>query len=274
MDSTRLGFQEYIVIGVLFSSLLFLTFYLSQQAHAAFVDSHNPNLQIYYNDNNRMTVVVPSSWTITEQDIGVYMVRNTAVIGVERIYSGATNTPMEEIVNTFINDVSNANPTFELISSAPITLSTTYSDMPAYQLYYVDQQNGESVTNEAFIIPTGDDVYAIKYQIPESLYQESLPDRDYIIHQTAVGDFYDTVAAPALKQLDRTNQANGQVAILNEQARSNNALANSVADSNLEVLREQNAAADKEYDKYNDGVNDDYNDDVINEEGEVIDYNK
>ena len=76
--------------------------------------------------------------------------------------------------------------------------------MPGFQLAFImppQEQGGERIFVDQFIILSGGALYLINYLTPESLYQQNLPYRDSILSSISVGKYYDTITGPNIKSI-------------------------------------------------------------------------
>jgi hypothetical protein len=187
--------QKYLVFGVLFS-LLSSIFYLSEQAHAyvqVFTSDMDRSKKVYMDESNRLYLTFPAEWTASEPPDGILLLTGNQIqVQINILCAAGTdspciNAPIEEMANKLIDLNNNNNPTFRLLSHAPLTIS----DVPAYLLSYDTQYEGENLFVDHYIVQSGGILYGLGYTVPESLYNQNIPIMDLLIRTLEVGTGYD-----------------------------------------------------------------------------------
>jgi hypothetical protein len=283
--------RDCLVIGVLFSSLLLLTFYLSQPASAVVSTSTSgQGFNYYSNDNLRVYIEFPANWTPKEADT-LLLSGNGAQLEIfvttplpETTFP-SMNTPVEQIANNIIEDDSNV-PNLHLNSHYPVTIN----NQPAYQLNYSEDQQGEGlILIDAVLIKSGGYLYKLLYSVPESLYNQNLPIRDSMIASVSLGDSYTTnsqieswvTSDCGVSVTDVCNVPNIQgtnpnlstgIEIVNEDVNDDpsNSIQQQLEQQRLDAERQQQQLERERQNSITDNINDITSDDDIDPNGNVV----
>jgi hypothetical protein len=195
----------YPFIGIIFLISLITIAYLSEQAHATVIeDLAKPGIKDYYDSTDHMYFDFDSSWTMTQQEHAIFLTGNGAqfYFTVTEPSPGgpfpSADAPIDQIAKNVATQARSEDPTSQLVSQGPVTISI--DKMPGYQSKFIQQQGGKKTVIDQFLISSGGLLYNIVYIVPESSYQQSLQYRNSIISDISVGQYYDRIMAPVMKQ--------------------------------------------------------------------------
>jgi hypothetical protein len=183
-----LSLRQCLLRTIVVLLFLLLSAAFTYPVHAQVYRSDDPGWNYYYNDNMKVYLEFPSSWTLKETDHSILVTADGAKLEITQNLPGpgtafpSSDTRVDQVANNLIRD---STIDMELVKHGP---TTSYGG-PGYFLSYFDNSEVEPKRVDDLLLSTNGYLYLIEYTVDDSLYKQL---RDSILPlPILVGDSYD-----------------------------------------------------------------------------------